>query len=401
MEDQRNWSDASFKTYCRPLSLPWPYGLSQGIPVRQAVRIRLSKAEQASSPPPLTRPDTALMPEVGLAHETGISDAAALGRFPTLPLHARIDGATTASELSTLARRAELTLELVLDDAAAELPALAERCAGAGLAPARVVALPRGYLASHQPEGPWPTGLRPDDLVPLLRRAFPRARVGGGSLTNFTEFNRCPPAPGPVDFVTFGNTAIVHAADDLSVLETLETLPHIFASAAALAAGRPIRLGLVSIGMRSNPYGAGVIPNPRLVPTPMAMDDPRQTRAFAAAYAVGVLADAAVHGVQSLCLGMADGPLGITAAGALTPLGEVALHAAGLARQEVKVRREGPVVALETSGGGIHANLSGRSATIRLDRPARVLGNGPARAADAGEAVLGPFDVALTGGAPR
>ena len=30
MEDQRNWSDASFKTYCRPLSLPMPYRLSAG-----------------------------------------------------------------------------------------------------------------------------------------------------------------------------------------------------------------------------------------------------------------------------------------------------------------------------------------------------------------------------------
>ena len=25
MEDQRNWSDASYKTYVRPLALPWPY----------------------------------------------------------------------------------------------------------------------------------------------------------------------------------------------------------------------------------------------------------------------------------------------------------------------------------------------------------------------------------------
>ena len=27
MEDQRNWSDASYKTYVRPLALPWPYML--------------------------------------------------------------------------------------------------------------------------------------------------------------------------------------------------------------------------------------------------------------------------------------------------------------------------------------------------------------------------------------
>ena len=30
-------------------------------------------------------------------------------------------------------------------------------------------------------------------------------------LTNFTEFNRCPPEPGTIDFATFGTTAIVHA----------------------------------------------------------------------------------------------------------------------------------------------------------------------------------------------
>jgi len=30
MEDQRNWSDASYKTYVRPLALPWPYVLNKG-----------------------------------------------------------------------------------------------------------------------------------------------------------------------------------------------------------------------------------------------------------------------------------------------------------------------------------------------------------------------------------
>ena len=37
MEDQRNWSDASFKTYGRPLELPWPFVLPAGEPVAQSV----------------------------------------------------------------------------------------------------------------------------------------------------------------------------------------------------------------------------------------------------------------------------------------------------------------------------------------------------------------------------
>ena len=37
MEDQRNWSDASYKTYVRPLALPWPYRIPAGEPVRQEI----------------------------------------------------------------------------------------------------------------------------------------------------------------------------------------------------------------------------------------------------------------------------------------------------------------------------------------------------------------------------
>ena len=33
-EDHRNWTDASFKTYVRPLALPWPYVLQEGRDIR-------------------------------------------------------------------------------------------------------------------------------------------------------------------------------------------------------------------------------------------------------------------------------------------------------------------------------------------------------------------------------
>ena len=44
MEDQRNWTDASFKTYVRPLALPWPYTLKAGERVRQSVKLTLGRA---------------------------------------------------------------------------------------------------------------------------------------------------------------------------------------------------------------------------------------------------------------------------------------------------------------------------------------------------------------------
>ena len=40
MEDQRNWSDASYKTYVRPLALPWPYIMPAGTANMQEVECR-------------------------------------------------------------------------------------------------------------------------------------------------------------------------------------------------------------------------------------------------------------------------------------------------------------------------------------------------------------------------
>ncbi|MBV8813386.1 MAG: hypothetical protein JO271_02765 [Verrucomicrobia bacterium] len=44
MEDQRNWTDASFKTYVRPLALPWPYTIAKGETIQQSVTLTVSGA---------------------------------------------------------------------------------------------------------------------------------------------------------------------------------------------------------------------------------------------------------------------------------------------------------------------------------------------------------------------
>src|SRR5918996_1089705 len=41
MEDHRNWNDASYKTYVRPLAKPWPYMIKAGDTTEQSVRLAL------------------------------------------------------------------------------------------------------------------------------------------------------------------------------------------------------------------------------------------------------------------------------------------------------------------------------------------------------------------------
>jgi D-apionolactonase len=421
MEDQRNWSDASFKTYCRPLSLPRPYPLRAGEELRQTVRIAL-RGTPAAPNAAKARVDVTL-PQVALAHEAGTGRRAQMPPgLSGMPLLLRVAADAAVVDLPAgLRSSGDLSLEVLLPagaDPATSFDRLARTCAEAGVSPKRVAALPTAYLASHQPDGVWPSGPRPDDLTAPLIRAFPVAEAGAGAFTNFTELNRCRPDMGAVAFLTFGSSAIVHAADDASVLETLEAWPDILASAREIAAGKPLRLGLVSIGMRSNPYGAGVAANPGNLRTAMAMDDPRQRGLFAAAWAVGLLARMAEGDVQSVALAMTDGPLGVIGApggqAEFRPLYHVLRWAADRGGLAARVERAGTVVALHSAAGMIAANLApvGADAGPVRTREAAIL-SARTFAAASGEAdwvsraarqsgvgTLPPFAIAFAGGKP-
>src|SRR3712207_1141803 len=47
MEDQRNWTDASFKTFCTPLRLPYPVTVPAGSTNRQSVTLKLERSSHS------------------------------------------------------------------------------------------------------------------------------------------------------------------------------------------------------------------------------------------------------------------------------------------------------------------------------------------------------------------
>lgn len=327
MEDQRNWTDASFKTYCRPLALPFPYVIGAGERVGQAIVITIdgdAPARPARSQPTIRIGATAEedMPALALAFEPGFEPPAhaepLLAELGAASLLARIDLRSDPKAALLLAARTAqasglpLELEIITPDSGDLDRLLADLAASAARTPLTlrsVIALPASYLKSHQPTGPWPQGITPEQAQAAARRAFPGIAIGAGMLTNFTEFNRRPPQP-PFDFATHATCAIVHAADDRSVMETLEALPHVFASARALIGKAGYRLGLVAIGARSNPYGAKTADNPEQRRVPMAHVDPRQRGLFAAAFAIGAVAATAGYGIERMALAAPSGPFG-------------------------------------------------------------------------------------------
>lgn len=376
MEDHRNWGDASFKTYIRPLARGFPYVLPAGGRFAQRVEITVEGDTPPTGPSGedavriAIGPRAGAMPAMHLALDPeDVDEALAAADIVAalkvqgldIRLDARRHGTAQATRLAEASRAigVPVTLEAIVAgrEADAELTALARVVAAAGLPVAELLVAPARDMRSR------PTGLPAGEaslsaLAEAARAAFPGARVGGGSLCYFTELNRNPPPPG-LDFISHTFAANIHDADDGSVMETLRTIPHIARSVRALAPDTPYRIGFAAIAMRESPYGDGPVPNPdgrRLAAT---RADPRHRALFGAAWGLGFAARAAEAGAEALALAMPTGAFGLVddgeRAGRLTPLGLVVrwLSAgAGSPRRAVTVPDRAGVAALALEAEG-------------------------------------------------
>jgi hypothetical protein len=266
------------------------------------------------------------MPGIGLAVvpeelDQAISAASSISALGPQHLAFRISAETR--DLPGVLRRAshlanevgiEPVLEIVLPGKhppEVELDLVAVAAASGGFEPAAVMVSPAVDLKSYPPSVDRPAGPALHAVYEAARRAFPGVPVGGGMFSYFTELNRRRPPAHLLDFVQHATSSIVHAADDRSVMETLESLPHVFRSARSFIGETPYRVGPAAIGMSFNPYGASTTPNPDNRRITMVTNDPRQTALFGAAWAAGYLIRTAQGGIDAVTLLSATGPAGV------------------------------------------------------------------------------------------
>jgi D-apionolactonase len=335
MEDHRNWTDASFKTYVRPLARPWPYVLKAGETVRQQVSLTLVGTAPAAG----VSSSASKAIDVTLGRETG-------DRIPTIGLGMpaeEIDATTAALPLlvraapkllicqfdprqghglrelqayRTLCTKAGAACELEIvvesiDAFAAELTKIAALVKQAGLALSSVAVCPVGDLKSVLPGGDRPPAPPLVDLYRAARTAFPDVKLGGGMFSFFTELNRKRPPAKLLDFVHHATCPIVHAADDRSVMETHEALPYQVATARSFIGTAAHRVGPTAIGCRDNPHGKTFTANPDNERICLVKADPRQRGLFGAAWMLGYVASLAPTGFEAISFGAPTGPLGI------------------------------------------------------------------------------------------
>ncbi len=333
MEDQRNWSDASYKTYVRPLRRPWPYTLTKGEKFTQAIRLRVSGALPAAASENRDAPIRLAvsgavgdMPRIGV----GVSAEAAQHvlanpelirslalRWMVCQIDLRLGHGQ--DELGRYAALAGLTgagvvLEIITQgtlDPDGELQPVAAAVRAIGLDLEAVSVFPAQDMKSMQPDAAWPKMPTFEENFAAARRSFPGVTLGGGMAAYFTELNRKRPPGAVLDYVTFTSCPNVHAADDVSVMETLQALPHMIRSTRTFMGEKlPIRIGPSQLGCRENAYGKATAPNEANDRVCLSRIDPRQRGLFNAAWTIGYVAACAYQGIEAVALGDLTGPFG-------------------------------------------------------------------------------------------
>jgi D-apionolactonase len=289
-EDQRNWTDASFKTYCTPLALGFPHSLRHGEPKRQVVSAFASgpvvSVDEPTEPQlDLDAPTGRVVPAVGLALAGPAPSDAELELLRLLgPAHLRCelhlsdpgwrDALTRASDAAQgLGAQLELAVFLTPERDLAPL-----RAALAGIDLARVlVVAERGQTTT-------PEETTPPELIRAARSALGLSRVpiAGGTDMYFCELNRTRPNVVDIDGVFWSLNAQVHAFDDVSLLETPEAQGEQVRTAASFAAGKRLFVGPVTLKRRYN-VNATVAEDPSLDQLPDSVD-PRQASLIGAAW---------------------------------------------------------------------------------------------------------------------
>jgi len=293
MEDQRNWTDASYKTYCTPLALPFPVEIKKGERIEQSITIEVQGSAQKGAVTAAKEPVTLRVGEsgsqlmrigLGLASDGQELSDSEISRLRVLNLaHLRADLFLSEGDWREVWQR--VRAEATRLDTALELAIFLSDAAERELAQL-VVVLNEGHpplqsiLVFHENE----KSTRLDWLV-LAQRALGGcgALIGAGSNAYFTEVNRERPPIDQAQLVSYSLNPQVHAFDDASLVETLAMQALTVESARAFCGDLPLSVSSVTLQPRFNPNATGPepLPGPGQLPTQV---DSRQMSLFGAAW---------------------------------------------------------------------------------------------------------------------
>jgi len=265
MEDQRNWTDASYKTYSTPIALPFPVEIVRGDSVSQSITFKIiardrppsSEATAGQALPcrilGLAKGSQKLL-DIGWVYSGKLS-AAELGLVKNLPDgHIRLDVRPNTDKdfvvqaVADIEKAGKELLPFLHIDNDTPDSFYLEALKGANCSRMAIVGCQNLKIVPAE---------RIEPLIKAIRDRFGDIHVAAGSDAFFTEFNRNRISTEKADAFVFSINPQVHAFDNLSITETLEGQAAVVKTALAICGGKPVWVSPVTLKMRWNPNATG------------------------------------------------------------------------------------------------------------------------------------------------
>ena len=264
MEDQRNWTDDSYKTYCTPLEKPFPVLLKKGEQVSQRVDLVVHKKQEISE----VRSGACILalgkvltkkPALGIAaaplseplHPNYAEKISQLN-FDVYQIEVDFSNPFWRENLKTRLIECQLLnleLRVVLfftENYLEETQVfLKEVKSDVGVHLNDVL-----VLSKHHKSTP---AKMIDEVVPMLREALGSTAIGAGTNAYFTELNRDRIQDESLDFVSYSVNPQVHAFDDSSLVECSIAQAYTVESARQYFPQKGVHVAPITLRPRFNP----------------------------------------------------------------------------------------------------------------------------------------------------
>ena len=256
-EDHRNWSDASYKTYCTPISLPFPAQVSPGETLSQKITISISGEHTTA----ISKNESAVitvgaeeieLPEIGLglsedpAHlivseYAGFEDLAIKHLRLALNGDSQIRSAVEKALLVTKQLKIDLDLAIKAESPE-QLKAILQSII-------EIKDQIRSFYIFSASEKTTPIG-----FIQVAEELLgDKSKIIGGTDLYFTELNRNQSAVDFVDQVNFSINPQVHSFDDRTLIQNTASQKAIATNAHRIAKGKKVSIGPITLRPRYNP----------------------------------------------------------------------------------------------------------------------------------------------------
>lgn len=346
MEDQRNWTDGSFKTYCTPITLGYPHEAKTGQRFFQKVTLSVDAPESPAAAAPKDGPlrltlgeaSGQALPSLGFGmashgRELHAGEVELLARLQPdhlkVELHfadaawpAHLDKAIAAAEQLATALEAAVFLAGEPDRSEGDLDRLKNRLQAASVA--RILLFDEAHAS---------LGTTSAQLMEAVRERLSDTLAGvpllGGTNGNFAELNRQRPHAPAMDGVAYTINPQVHGWDERTLIEAIDAQGDTVETARSYVGDLPIAISSVTLKPPFNqaateeegPAGPDELP---------AAVDQRQMSLFAAAWTAGSINALAMGGADSVTYYETTGWRGLLETSEGSPLPQKFRSSAGM-----------------------------------------------------------------------